>query len=105
MPTVLSNQSARSTNEAFLNVQSDVLQPLSIIKDDDKPIVPQGYGDNKAIPKVYKFPSPLTMCKRIQATSEDPAESVNQPENILTMFQWLRTLLAHGLRNHLKTFS
>ena len=52
-PAVLSNQPARSTKEAFINVKSDVPQPQSVIKVNDKPIIPQGSDDNnKAIPMV-----------------------------------------------------
>ena len=53
MPAVLSNQPARSTNEAFINVQSGVPQPQSVVKANDKPIILPGSGvNNKASPRV-----------------------------------------------------
>ena len=64
-PAVLNNQSARSTNEAFINVQSDMLQPQSVIKVNDKPHV------LAIIIKLFPMsqsPSPMTFCKRIQKT-------------------------------------
>ena len=58
---VLSNQPARSTNEAFINVQSDEPKPQSVIKVNDKSIISQGSGDDdKAIPKV-SAPKPLAL--------------------------------------------
>ena len=46
-PELLTNQPIRSTNEAFLNVQNDVLQLQCIIKDDNKSITPLWLGNNK----------------------------------------------------------
>ena len=76
-PAVLSNKLARSTNEAFINVQSDVPQLQSVIKASDKPIRPQSLAIIiKPVPGP-QLPNSLTLHKRIQAAWEDPAEWVN----------------------------
>ena len=65
-PTVFSIQSVRSTKEAFINVQSDVPQPQSVIKVNDKPIIPPGYGNNnKAISKASTSKPPELVKKDI----------------------------------------
>ena len=72
-----------STNEASFNVQSDMPQPQSVIKDDDGPLtVPWFCVNNKAIPKVIVH-KPTNLVQK-DTTSLRRSSRVSKPSRKLT---------------------
>ena len=93
--TVLDNQPARSTNEAFLNVQV-ICYNQSFSREDDRPIPPLGASDNnKVIYKVSAHYPPSLVQKDTTnlRTSSRVSKSNRKYIDIGT------SVLAHGLKS------